>query len=58
MADKQRLIGVREVIAAAGFGLLSYGAWLVYRPAAFIVAGVILLGIALYGAVMEARSDA
>jgi hypothetical protein len=34
------------VIAArglAGLALISYGAWLAYRPAGFVVAGVLLL---------------
>ncbi len=57
MAEKQRkLIGLREVIAVLGFASLSYGAWLVYKPAAFIAAGSILLGAALYGAVVENRA--
>jgi hypothetical protein len=29
--------------AAAGVGLVSYGAWLAWAPAGFIVAGVLLL---------------
>lgn len=56
MAGKQRKsIGLREALAVLGLGLLSYGAWLVYKPAAFIAAGAILLGAALYGAVVENR---
>lgn len=56
MAEKQRkLIGLRELIAVLGLASLSYGAWLVYKPAAFIAAGAILLGAALYGAVVENR---
>lgn len=37
---------VSTVIAArglAGLTLISYGAWLAYRPAGFVVAGVLLL---------------
>lgn len=29
--------------ALAGLLLISYGAWLAYRPAGFVVAGVLLL---------------
>lgn len=58
MAEPQRKIGLREGIAVAGLASLSYGAWLVYPPAAFIVAGTILLGAAIYGAVAENRATA
>jgi hypothetical protein len=41
-------VAVRYLAAAAPAGvgvlLLSYGVWLAYRPAGFIVAGVVLLG--------------
>ena len=30
-------------LAIAGAGLFSYGAYLIYRPAAFVVGGVFLL---------------
>ena len=56
MAERQRrLIGFRELLAVLGLASLSYGAWLIYRPAVFIVAGSILLGAALYGAIAENR---
>jgi hypothetical protein len=32
-----------DALLIAGVGLVSYGAWLVYEPAGFIVGGVILL---------------
>jgi hypothetical protein len=32
-----------DSIGLLGAGLLSYGAWLVYAPAGFIVGGVLLL---------------
>ena len=31
-----------DLAGIAGAALLSYGAWLVYRPAGFIVAGALL----------------
>ena len=34
---------VTPVLAIAGAGLLSYGAYLIYHPAAFIVGGVLIL---------------
>lgn len=33
-----------------GFGLLTYGSWLVYTPAGLIVPGLLLLGVGLMGA--------
>ena len=40
-------IDIYDLAGTAGFGLLLYGLWLVYRPAAPIAAGVILLAIAV-----------
>jgi predicted tellurium resistance membrane protein TerC len=33
----------RDITILAGAGLLSYGAWLVYVPAGYLVAGALLL---------------
>jgi hypothetical protein len=35
-----------DAIWLGGAGLISYGAWLIYRPAGFIVAGVLMIGAA------------
>lgn len=35
-----------ETVGLAGAGLVSYGAWLVFEPAGFIVGGVFLLAAA------------
>ena len=59
MTERQgRLIGLRETLAVLGLASLCYGAWLIYQPASFIVAGAILLGTAIYGAVAENRRAA
>jgi hypothetical protein len=42
------LFGLREVTAACGAALLWWGAWWVYRPAAPILFGVLLL-LAAFG---------
>lgn len=34
---------LKDGAGLAGCGLVSYGAWLMYEPAGFIVAGVLLL---------------
>lgn len=44
---------MRDFFAAVGFFSLCGGAWAVYWPAAFIVAGVILLGVALVGEIRD-----
>lgn len=36
-----------DVIGLGGAGSISYGAWLVYEPAGFIVGGVLMLAIAI-----------
>jgi len=33
----------RDAIGLVGIGLVSYGAWLAFRPIGFIVLGVLLL---------------
>lgn len=42
-------IDLRDITAVVGLGLLSGGVAVIYWPAALIVSGVILLGIALGG---------
>lgn len=34
---------VRDLLAIGGASLIGYGAWLIYQPAGYIVAGVLLL---------------
>lgn len=33
-----------------GWGLVTYGAWQIYAPVGFVVAGVMLLAVGLLGA--------
>lgn len=40
---------IREIVGAAGAALAGYGAWLSYPPAGFMVAGGILVGLAVIG---------
>jgi hypothetical protein len=52
MTSKSPLRGVAvDATVLVGLGLLTYGAWLVYQPAAFIVSGSVLLGMGLTAAV-------
>lgn len=44
-----------DLCALSGAGLMSYGAWLVYRPAGFIVGGVLLLLAGVVGALRRGR---
>ncbi len=37
----------RDLAGLSGCGMVSYGAWLVYAPAGFIVAGIMLVAAAL-----------
>lgn len=34
---------VVDAVGVVGAGLIAYGAWLIYQPAGFMVAGVLLL---------------
>jgi hypothetical protein len=38
---------VRDLAGLGGVGLVSYGAWMVYQPAGFITAGLLLIAGAL-----------
>ncbi|RUU47410.1 hypothetical protein EOD08_06760 [Mesorhizobium sp. M6A.T.Ca.TU.002.02.2.1] len=40
---------VREVVGVCGAVLAGYGAWLHYAPAGFMVAGAVLVGLAVIG---------
>ena len=42
---------VRDLAGLCGVGLVSYGAWLIYPPAGFIVGGSLLIVGALLAAV-------
>ncbi|HZP88643.1 MAG TPA: hypothetical protein VFB54_17675 [Burkholderiales bacterium] len=43
----------RDALGLIGAALISYGAWMVYRPAGFIVAGSLLLA----GCLLLARAE-
>jgi hypothetical protein len=40
---------VREIIGVCGAALAGYGAWLHYAPAGYMVAGGVLVGLAVIG---------
>lgn len=53
MLEKQPSVArslINDAALVAGVGLLTYGAWLVYHPAGFIVLGLTLLTAGLNGA--------
>lgn len=39
----------------AGGGLLSYGSWLVYPPAGFLMGGALLFGLGVVGVISGLR---
>ena len=39
-----RAVGVLAGLLMLGSILITYGAWLIYRPAGFIVGGILLIG--------------
>ena len=46
----------RDLLAVAGVASISYGAWLMYEPAGFVVAGLIVLAASLFGALRSRAS--
>lgn len=42
-------IGAREMMLVGGLGLVGYGLFLVFPPAAFIVPGAVLCAVAVFG---------
>ena len=44
-----------DVIALLGMALISFGAWLIYEPSAYIIIGLMLVIIAVLGASKTAR---
>ena len=38
---------VNDIVGLVGIALVSYGAWLTYNPAGFIVGGVLLMATAV-----------
>ena len=45
-----RYTGIYDLFGFVSIGSISYGAWLIYRPAGFIVGGVIVLILTLFAA--------
>ena len=46
LADRASVLDLaRALMAAAGVGLLAYGAWLAWAPAGFLVPGALLFGL-------------
>lgn len=56
LADRASVLDLaRALMAAAGVGLLSYGAWLAWAPAGFLVPGALLFGLSVAGALRGGR---
>jgi len=53
--NKTQLV-IFELIAGGGSALVAYGAWLIYPPAGFIVAGILIVGVSVMG-VLSARPE-
>lgn len=52
---------LEDVVGVAGVGLVAYGAWAIYPPAGFIVAGLFMVSVAAAAgrarALRERRGD-
>ena len=51
------LIELRDVLVFSGVGLAAYGAWLIYEPASFLVAGVALFVLGKFPGLGAIRAD-
>jgi hypothetical protein len=51
MSREAKVAAVREGMAIGGGLLVAAGAWMIYRPAGVIVAGVMLLAAGIVGMV-------
>lgn len=47
---------IADVVGLAGMVLMSVGAGMIYRPAGFIVGGIQLVALALFGFTPQKRS--
>jgi hypothetical protein len=43
------LLDLRDVLVLVGLALLAAGVGMIYRPAAFILVGLVLMALGLYG---------
>lgn len=41
---------LRDAVFAVGLGLMGFGLWQVYEPAAFVVPGAVLAAVGVFGA--------
>ncbi len=48
--NPKAVVVVRDLLGLLGVGAMSYGAWLIYEPAGYLVGGLILAGVAAIGA--------
>ncbi len=39
----------RDALGVIGLGLLAGGCWMVYPPAALVLPGLVLIGVAIFG---------
>ena len=54
---RESLIELRDVLVFSGVSLAAYGAWLIYQPAAFVVAGVALFVLGKFPGLGAIRAD-
>ncbi len=52
--NRKAVVLIRDLFGLVGVGAISYGAWLIYEPAGFLVGGAILAAVAAVGALRPA----
>lgn len=51
----KKLIDIDDVLVVLGVGLVSWGIWMIYRPAALIAVGLMCLSLGLLGSRLRRR---
>lgn len=47
----------RDVLGTAGLSGITYGAWLIYRPAGFIIGGIFAVIVAVLLSAIDQKAD-
>lgn len=57
IATWMREDGLRDATGVVGGSLIAFGAWRIYAPAGYIVAGILLLTLAIVLGIVAVRSE-
>jgi hypothetical protein len=55
-ATRRRFIDLGDILGLIGVVAITYGVWLIFQPAAFIVGGACLLGLSVGMAIIKVKN--